>query len=345
MSELNKNINPNFKKSERQFLNAEQLTEKLLSGDKLVLSHALSIAESILPNDRRLISEVLKNYKSRETKRIAITGPPGAGKSTFINSFGHHLAQKNKKLAILTIDPSSPQSGGSILGDKTRMDSLINHDTVYIRPSASGTEKGGVSSATMESILLCEMAGYDYLIVETVGVGQSEVAVSELVDLYILIVQPGSGDDLQGIKRGIMELADLYIVNKADGDKIELAKQSGRSIDAAKSLLHPKAHGLKAATILYSSESLLNITQVEQAIETFFKNIQESGFYDKARNGQLASWLQREINKSIIESVEEIKEIQEIKSSLQNQIKNSEAYPIEAGEIIKKAIKNLFNQA
>ncbi|MCL4136679.1 UNVERIFIED_CONTAM: hypothetical protein GTU68_048366, partial [Idotea baltica] len=277
--------------------------------------------------------------------RISITGPPGAGKSTFIDSFGNHLAAKNKKIAILTIDPSSPQSGGSILGDKTRMDQLINHDHVYIRPSASGTEQGGVSSATMESILLCEMAGYDYVIVETVGVGQSEIAVSELVDMYILIVQPGSGDDLQGIKRGIMELADLYIVNKADGDKIDLAKQSGRSIDAAKSLLFPKKHGLKAQTILYSSETLLNIEKIEDAIDAFFVAINDSDFYNQRRSEQLASWLQREINKSIIESVTEIKEIQEIKSSLQNQIKNSEAYPIEAGAIIKKTLKELFNKS
>ncbi len=343
MSNLNKNINPNFRKAERKSFTAKELTKKLLSGDKLSLSYALSIAESILPVDRQLVADVLQNYKKTNTKRIAITGPPGAGKSTFIDSFGNHLAEKNKKIAILTIDPSSPQSGGSILGDKTRMDSLINHDQVYIRPSASGTEKGGVSSATMESILLCEMAGYEYIIVETVGVGQSEVAVSELVDMYVLIVQPGSGDDLQGIKRGIMELADLYIVNKADGDKVELAKQSGRSINAAKSLLFPKSHGLKAETILYSSESLLNVDKIEEAIDSFFNSNHESGYYQDTRKQQMASWLHREINKSIIESVEEIKEIQEIKSSLQHQIKNSEVYPIEAGEIIKKTIKNLFN--
>ena len=342
MSNQNKNINPNFKKTKRVSLNAEQLTAKLIAGDKLSLSHALSIAESVLESDRELIAAVLRNHKNIASKRIAITGPPGAGKSTFIDSFGNHLANKKKKIAILTIDPSSPQSGGSILGDKTRMDSLINHEQVYIRPSASGTETGGVSSATMESILLCEMAGYEYIIVETVGVGQSEVAVSALVDMYILIVQPGSGDDLQGIKRGIMELADLYIVNKADGDKIDLAKQSGRSIDAAKSLLFPKQHGLAAQTILYSSESLLNIDKVEQAIHDFFVAINASGFYDLHRSEQMTSWLHREINKSIIESVEEIKEIQEIKSSLQKQIKNSEAYPIEAGNIIKKAIRDLF---
>lgn len=342
MSNHNKNINPNFKKVKRPSLDANQLAEKLMAGDKLTLSHALSIAESTLDSDRHLLASILQLHKTKATKRIAITGPPGAGKSTFIDSFGNYLANKKKKIAILTIDPSSPQSGGSILGDKTRMDSLINQDQVYIRPSASGTEQGGVSSATMESILLCEMAGYDYIIVETVGVGQSEVAVSDLVDMYILIVQPGSGDDLQGIKRGIMELADLYIVNKADGDKLDLAKQSGRSIDAAKSLLYPKSHGLSANTILYSSETLLNIEKIENAVEDFFTSINDSGYYIKNRSEQMTSWLHREITKSIIESVEEIKEIQEIKSSLQKQIKNSEAYPIEAGNIIKKALKDLF---
>ena len=345
MSNQNKNINPNFKKSSREILTAEGLHENINQGDKLSLSHALSLAESVLQKDRELISTVLKKYQKRKTKRIAVTGPPGAGKSTFIDSFGNHLATKGEKIAILTIDPSSPQSGGSILGDKTRMDQLIKHENVFIRPSASGTETGGVSSATMESILLCEMAGYDYLIIETVGVGQSEVAVSDLVDMYILVVQPGSGDDLQGIKRGIMELADLYLVNKADGDKIELARLSAKSIDSAKSLLYPKAHKIQPKTILYSSESLINIEKVEMAIDEFFEEIESNDFYDNNRKEQMSLWLTREINKSIIETVEEIAEIKELKSSLQNQINNSEAFPIEAGGIIKKAIKEIFNKA
>ena len=344
MSNRNKNINPNFKKPSRVKIDAKQLTEKLLEGDKIHLSHALSLAESVLDSDRNTISEVLRNYQKRNTKRIAVTGPPGAGKSTFIDSFGNYLADQGNKIAILTIDPSSPQSGGSILGDKTRMEQLINQENVYIRPSASGTETGGVSAATMECILLCEMASYDYIIVETVGVGQSEVAVSDLVDMYILLVQPGSGDDLQGIKRGIMELADLFLVNKADGDKMDLAKLSAKAIDSAKSLLHPKEHGLKPQTLLYSSETLLNIDKVSSVIEGFFEDINSNKFYEKNRTEQMSLWLTREINKSIIETVEEIQEIKELKSSLQNQINNSEAFPIEAGGIIKKAIKEIFDK-
>ncbi len=345
MSNQNKNINPNFKKANRIKLNAEDLTKKLLEGNKMQLSHALSLAESLRSEDRKIIAKVLSNYKKRKTKRIAVTGPPGAGKSTLIDSIGNHLATQGKKIAILTIDPSSPQSGGSILGDKTRMEQLINQENVYIRPSASGTEAGGVSAATMECILLSEMAGYEYVIVETVGVGQSEVAVSDLVDMYMLVVQPGSGDELQGIKRGIMELADLFLINKADGDKLELAKMSAKAIDASKSLLHPKAHGLKPQTLLYSSETLLNIDKLTAAIDQFFIDIIDNQFYEKNRNSQMSLWLTREINKSIIETVEDIPQIKELKSSLQNQINNSEAFPIEAGGIIKQAIEDIFKKS
>lgn len=345
MSNQNKNINPNFKKSNRAKISAQDLIKKLLEGDKMQLSHALSLAESVRNEDRKIIAKVLKSYQKRKTKRIAITGPPGAGKSTLIDSLGNHLAEAENKIAILTIDPSSPQSGGSILGDKTRMEKLINQNNVYIRPSASGTESGGVSAATMECILLCEMAGYDHVIVETVGVGQSEVAVSDLVDMYVLVVQPGSGDELQGIKRGIMELADLFLVNKADGDKLELAKLSAKAIDASKSLLHPKSHGLTPHTLLYSSETLLNIDKLNEAIDGFFEDIMASNFYEENRNAQMSQWLTREINKSIIETVEDISQIRELKSSLQNQINNSEAFPIEAGGIIKKAIEDIFKKS
>jgi LAO/AO transport system kinase len=197
-------------------LSKELLVEGLKKGDKLILSRALSFSESTLKSDRLLIAEVLKNFTPRlDTLRIGISGPPGAGKSTFIEALGQILVNYGK-LAVLSVDPGSPLSGGSILGDKTRMEILSRHPSAYIRPTSSGTHLGGVAVSSYESILLAEAAGFDFILVETVGVGQSETEVRNLTDLFLLLIHAGAGDELQAVKRGIMEMPDAVIITKTD---------------------------------------------------------------------------------------------------------------------------------
>ena len=200
--------------------------EGILAGDRIVLARAITLIESALPEDQQLAGEVLDTVMAHtgNSLRMGITGAPGVGKSTFIESFGQTLIRAGKKVAVLTIDPTSQITGGSILGDKTRMQELANERGAFIRPSPSGQTLGGVASHTRESILLCEAAGFDYIIVETVGTGQSEYAVKHMVDFFLLLIQPGSGDELQGIKKGIVEMADAIAVTKADGDNTKAAK-------------------------------------------------------------------------------------------------------------------------
>src|SRR5690348_14604418 len=202
--------------------------EALRSGDRRALARAITLVESTKPADREKAEELLSAVlpDAGRAIRLGISGAPGAGKSTFIEAFGGYLTKQGHKVAVLAVDPSSRRSGGSILGDKTRMEKLARDTNAFIRPSPAGTTLGGVARRTREAMLLTEAAGFDVVIVETVGVGQSETAVSEMVDLFVLLLAPGGGDDLQGIKRGVMELADLVIVTKADGELAAVARRT-----------------------------------------------------------------------------------------------------------------------
>ncbi|RLD85365.1 MAG: methylmalonyl Co-A mutase-associated GTPase MeaB, partial [Bacteroidetes bacterium] len=213
----------------RNRLKAEEYIDGILNGNRVILSRAITIIESNLESDKKLAKEIIQAVlpRSGNSIRIGITGVPGVGKSTFIEVFGKHLIVQGHKVAILSIDPSSQRSKGSILGDKTRMEELANLENAYIRPSASGDTLGGVANKTGETVLLCEAAGYDVVLIETVGVGQSETAVHGMTDFFLLLMLSGAGDELQGIKKGIMEMADMVVINKADGDNIrrsEMAK-------------------------------------------------------------------------------------------------------------------------
>ena len=217
--------------------------QKIINGDKRALAKGITLVESLLPEDQKAAEELLAgtSLHKRENKTIGITGVPGVGKSTFIESLGIKLTEKDHKIAVLAVDPSSPLNGGSILGDKTRMEKLAGHPNAFVRPSPNAGHPGGISRTTSKSIQLCQAAGYDIVFVETVGVGQSEYAVAPLVDILILLVLPNAGDELQGMKRGIFELADIILVNKADGDNKIFAEQAKQNYKNALSLSHSKA--------------------------------------------------------------------------------------------------------
>jgi LAO/AO transport system kinase len=232
--------------------------------------------------------------------RIGVSGAPGAGKSTFIEAFGRHIVDRGHRLAVLAVDPSSARTGGSILADKTRMTELARHPDVFIRPSPGGTHLGGVARRTREALLLCEAAGFDVVVVETIGVGQSEVAVADLVDVFCLIVAPGGGDDLQGIKRGIMELADLLVVNKCDGDLAAAAKRAQGDYANALHLLRPRWHGWTTQVLACSAVENTGVDEVWSAVEAFHAAVGDEALgANRAR--QAVAWLWSEVQDTLLD--------------------------------------------
>jgi LAO/AO transport system kinase len=266
-----------------------EITQKILRGDRMALSKAITMAESSLSRHHdealQIIDEILP-YTGNSI-RIGITGVPGAGKSTFIDKLGLHLCNLNHRVAVLAIDPSSALSKGSILADKTRMHQLAVHPNAYIRPSPSGERLGGVARATREIILLCEAAGFNIIIVETVGVGQSEITVKNLTDFFLLLMLAGAGDELQGMKRGIMEMADLILINKADGDNIEKAKHAARLFNQVLHLLPAKENGWEVKANTCSALNGEGIKETWAIIQHFEKEMKTSGYFEKNRKQQL----------------------------------------------------------
>ena len=275
--------------------------EGLKKGDRVTIGKALSLIESTLESDRqsarKLIREILPY--SGKSLRLGITGIPGSGKSTFIEAFGKLLVEKGKKVAVLSIDPSSQITGGSILGDKTRMETLSKSSSVFIRPSASGNMLGGIARNTRESILVLEAAGYDIILIETVGVGQSEVAVSELVDFLVLVLIAGAGDELQGIKKGIMEKANLILVNKADGNNIDQAKKTTNSLKNAISILFSNLGEWAPDALAVSSLKGNGIEETWKSILDTTSKMNESGFIEKTRLAQNSRWFETELMNQI----------------------------------------------
>ena len=283
-------VNPYLrsKRSKRKELSVDDYVKGILEGNVSVLSQALTLVESIKQEHQDIAQEVLEKclpYAGKSV-RIGISGVPGAGKSTSIDSFGMHVLKKGGKLAVLAIDPSSERSKGSILGDKTRMEQLSNHPRSFIRPSPSAGSLGGVARKTRESIVLCEAAGFDTLFVETVGVGQNEIAVHSMVDFFLLIQLAGTGDELQGIKRGIMEMADAIVINKADGDNIPKAKLAARQYKNALHLFPLAESGWAPKVLTYSGFYNLGVEEIWDMIDEFFVFVKENGFFDFNRNRQ-----------------------------------------------------------
>jgi LAO/AO transport system kinase len=290
-----------IQKKRRQHLEPEHLITEILKGNITALSQAITLIESTQTEHLQKANKVIMGClpHARKSVRVGITGIPGVGKSTFIEALGLHLIENQKKVAVLAVDPSSTVSKGSILGDKTRMESLVKSNNAYIRPSASGSSLGGVARKTRESIILCEAAGFDTILIETVGVGQSETAVHGMVDFFLLLKIAGAGDELQGIKRGIMEMADAIVINKADGDNINRAKNAKVDFSRALHLYPPKSSGWIPTVSLCSALEGTGIKELWETIEDFVDTSKTSGYFETNRVQQNKQWLKQTIEDRI----------------------------------------------
>jgi LAO/AO transport system kinase len=271
---------------------------------RATLARAITLAESTRPDHAKqaqaLLAEILPN--TGKSVRLGITGVPGVGKSSFIETFGLYLIGQGHKVAVLAVDPSSKRTGGSIMGDKTRMNVLAANDHAFIRPSATGGSLGGVALRTREAMLLCEAAGYDVIIVETVGVGQSETEVADMVDMFLLLLLPGGGDELQGIKKGIVELTDLVIVNKADGDRLAAAKRAKADYTAALRMLTPMNAAWKPKVELCSALEKTGMEAVWKDVEKFCSVMRDAGAFETRRVKQARAWMWKMIEEGLRDS-------------------------------------------
>ncbi len=294
-------VNPYLKRPKRRVYTPGELVEGILKGDVMMLSRAVTLVESVAPAHQAQAREVIEKCLpySGNSRRIGITGVPGAGKSTSIDVFGFHALKHGGKLAVLAIDPSSERTKGSILGDKTRMEKLSQHPDAFIRPSPSAGSLGGVARKTRETIVLCEAAGFNNIFVETVGVGQSETAVHSMCDFFMLIQIAGAGDELQGIKRGIMEMADGIVINKADGDNIDRANLAKAQYKSALQLLPSPPSGWKPEVHCYSGYYELGIDEVWDMIDRYFAFIEKNGYFERQRREQARYWMYETIDSEL----------------------------------------------
>jgi LAO/AO transport system kinase len=281
------------------------LAASIRSGDRKALAHAITLVESTRAPDRLLAERLLTALlpSTGNAIRLGISGTPGAGKSTLIETLGGHITQRGRTLAVLAIDPTSSRSGGSILGDKTRMAGLARNPAAFIRPTPAGQATGGVARRTREAMLLAEAAGFDVVMVETVGVGQSEIAVAELVDLFVLLVSPGGGDVLQGIKRGAMELADMVVVTKSDGDLAEAAARALADFRASLSLMRPKFADMMPRIVKVSAVTGAGIGETWNELEELAQYLRSTGRLSRLREDQLRAWFWCELRTALVEAV------------------------------------------
>lgn len=294
---LNKNFVNQLKILKKKTPSVSSLVFGIIDQNQAALSQAITIIESTAQKHQQQAREIIENClpHANQSIRIGITGVPGVGKSTFIESFGKLLISEGKKVAVLTVDPSSSISKGSILGDKTRMEELVKEENAYIRPSASGDTLGGVARKTRETIILCEAAGFDVILIETVGVGQSETAVHSMTDFFLLLKLAGAGDELQGIKRGIMEMADSIVINKADGDNLKAAKLAKTEFNRALHLYPAKENDWAPKTLLCSAINNEGIAEIWEVISNYFETVKGNGYFQHKRKEQNKFWLMQTI--------------------------------------------------
>ncbi|WP_305952487.1 methylmalonyl Co-A mutase-associated GTPase MeaB [Emticicia oligotrophica] len=317
-------------------LTAEEYIEGILAGNRIILSRAITLIESQLENDRLIAQKVLEGVLPQTGKaiRIGITGVPGVGKSTFIETFGKHITSLNKKIAVLAIDPTSQRTKGSIMGDKTRMEELAHDSLAYIRPSPSGNTLGGVANKTRETMLLCEAAGFEIIIVETVGVGQSETVVKGMVDFFLLLMLSGAGDELQGIKRGIMEMADAIAITKADGDNNQKAKNARMEYVHALHLFPPTANNWYPPVLTCSALEKTGLSEIWQVITDFENQMKGNGFWKKNRQEQSLNWMNDYIKQYLETQFFSDKYVKENLEIIANQVLSEAILPIQGASIL-----------
>lgn len=316
----------------------QELAERIKTGDRRALARAITLVESRRPDHRgqaeKLIDLLLP--KTGKSIRLGISGPPGVGKSTFIEAFGLHLIEEGHKVAVLAIDPSSKISGGSILGDKTRMEELSRRTEAFIRPSPAGATLGGVARRTRETMLLVEAAGFDTVLVETVGVGQSETAVSDMVDMFIVLLLPAGGDDLQGIKRGVIELADLIVVNKADGDLEATARRSAADYQHALRMLRSPTAGWTPEVTTASALGGKGVIEVWEVVERFQAAVGPQGIA-RRRGEQARAWMWNEVGETLLAELRKHPEVKRLVTGLEREVEGGRTTPAAAARRMLQA--------
>ncbi len=322
-------------------MDIQQLAQRIRSGDRRALAKGITLVESTRSDHRSRAITLLETImpQTGNSIRLGISGVPGVGKSTFTEAFGNHVIEQGHKLAVLAVDPTSALSGGSILGDKTRMELLSRNPNAFIRPSPAGGALGGVARRTRETMLLCEAAGFDVVVVETVGVGQSETAVAEMTDMFLLLLLPGGGDELQGIKRGIMELADLILVNKADGDQQAAARRTVSDYSLALHFLHARSKNWQARVQACSALSGQGVAEVWQTVEEYRQTLTGVGEIESRRAAQAKAWMWSETADALLAELKANTEVRQLVGLLESEVVSGTLPPTVAAEKLLKAFK------
>jgi LAO/AO transport system kinase len=323
-------------------LSIPEYTNGIITGNRMILSRAITLIESNLPEDKELAQAVLESILPHTGKsiRIGITGVPGVGKSTFIETFGKFLTSQNKKIAVLAIDPSSQLTKGSILGDKTRMEELAHEPLAYIRPSPTGASLGGVTHKTRETMLLCEAAGFEVIIIETVGVGQSETYVHGMVDFFLLLMLAGAGDELQGIKKGIMEMADLIAITKADSGNEHHANLAKNEYESALHTFPPNGTGWFPQVITCSASEKIGISEIWKLVEKHREMLLNNGKFVENRQKQNLVWMHDFIRQSLEQNFYTNHNVSSTIKDIQNAVSEGKKLPIQAGLELLKVFYN-----
>lgn len=314
----------------------EQLAAAVRGGDRAALPRAITLVESTRPDHREQAQQLLLALlpDSGQAHRVGITGVPGVGKSTTIEALGMSLIERGHRVAVLAVDPSSTRSGGSILGDKTRMARLAVHPDAYIRPSPTSGTLGGVAKATRETVVLLEAAGFDVILIETVGVGQSEVAVANMVDTFVLLTLARSGDQLQGIKKGVLELADVVVVNKADGEHLRDARVAARELSSAIKLIYPRETLWRPPVLTMSAVEGTGLTELWETIERHCQVLTEAGKFDARRRDQQVDWTWQMVRDAVLDRVLTNPAVRKMRTDVERRVRAGELTPAMAAQQI-----------